>query len=660
MMDDVMPGRHPNFDITRFAPDEQRVLRRMEQMFHLTRGGALTLGKQKSQYNYALIKPTGRMRGIMHTDREIMVVFSPYSEFQARSIDAFDAIVDETIEEYRIEKVVRILISEDRTVAAKAKAMFKSLPDAPIVVPFHLNEFNLSTPESAIISRIREFTFSRDLFSMSSPLKSDLYFYGRSDIINEISSKLSSGENFGLFGLRRSGKTSLIAGVSRALLQRGGASISIDCQSPSIHQLRWNELLRQISLDLKSKFSVAWKVGDAEAYDEKLAAGKFLEDIRAINKQARRPFTAILFDEIERIAPGTASSSHWNDQKDFLLFWQSMRAAFQSASSPIVYLIVGTNPKCIEAVSHSGSDNPLYGNVEKRFISMFSANQVSEMVHELGSIMGVEFDDECKIKLYQDFGGHPFLTRYACSFIAKSAKDRPVTVDRTIYARGVEEYMNESDGYVDSVVGLLQAQYPDEYLMLDYFGHRDLNGFYSLADSDPKLLEHLYGYGILKKGIDGSYFNIGIVERYFEKKERPIELVSLEDRFAEVSNRRNLLEKAVRRHVKMVISVNYPKSKRREKIVSKLVEGRRNAVAGFEFDALLADGASPLYLKELISIILGYWSEFENSIELPKVDFEYHMNCVNSLRNDAHAKDFSNDDFAKIRVSLSDLENIFH
>ena len=659
MMDEVKPGRHPNFEITHFAPEEQRVLRRMEQMFHLTRHGHLKLGQQKSSYNYALIKPAGRMRGILHTDREVMVVFSNYADFQPRSIDAFDAIVDETFEEFRVEKVVRILISGDHSVASKAKSVFQTLPDAPVVVPFHFNEFNLASKESDIIARIREFTFSRDLFSMSSPLKSDLYFYGRSDIINEISSKLSSGENFGLFGLRRSGKTSLIAGVARALTQRGGTSISIDCQSPSVHQLRWNELLRQISLDLKAKFTVQWKVGDVEAYNEKRAAITFLEDIRTINKQAKKPFTAVLFDEIERIAPGTASSEHWNNERDFLLFWQSMRAAFQSASSPIVYLIVGTNPKCIETISQSGSDNPLYGNVEKRFIPMFSSTQVSEMVSDLGAIMGVEFDDECRIKLYQDFGGHPFLTRYACSFIAKATEERPIVVDRTIYARGVEAYTSESDGYVESVVGLLKMQYPDEHLMLGYFGSGDQKSFNLLSTSDPKLLEHLYGYGILKKGIDNSYFNIGIVERYFSKKVRPVELVSAEDRLAEISNRRNLLEKAVRRHVKMVFSVNFPKSKRREKLVAKLIERRRTEVEGFQFDALLAQGASPLYFKELISIILGYWSEFENSIDLGKNDVDYHLNSINSLRNDAHANNLTDQDFEKARVSLTELEKVF-
>jgi len=288
MANEVQPGRHPNFNITIFEPSEQRVLRRMERMFHLTRHGEITVGSQKSNYRYALVKPCGQIRGILHTDREILVVFSSYVEFQARSLDAFDRILEQSSEEFRIEKVARILISGDVSIGKKLRGLFESRPDAPVVIPYHYSEFSLSTLDADIVARVREFTFSRDLFSMSSPLRSELYFYGRSNIINEIASKLASGENFGLFGLRRSGKTSLISGVARALSTRNGASVTIDCQLPSVHQLRWNEVLRHIASELKSTFPVKHKVGNEEAYSTKRAATTFSNDIRVLSKQAKK------------------------------------------------------------------------------------------------------------------------------------------------------------------------------------------------------------------------------------------------------------------------------------------------------------------------------------------------------------------------------------
>jgi hypothetical protein len=652
----LQPGIHPSFDISKFDVADQRVLRRMSQLFHLTREGELRIGAGESRYRYALIKPTNLMQGLLHTDREVMVVFSAYSEFQPRTLDAFDHIVEKTHEEFRIEKVVRILISGDMNVAKKLKDLFKSKPDAPIVVPFHNSEFSTATQDHAISQRIREFTFSRDLFSVSSPLRTDLYFYGRTALINEIVSKLASGENFGLFGLRRSGKTSLVSGVSRALKSRSGHSLTIDCQSPSVHQLRWHELLMHIVQQLRHQYGLNFGSESKDRYNTRNAAESFLKDMRTIKRKLRTEFIAILFDEIERISFGTASSPHWNSDRDFLLLWQSIRAGFQSEASPFTFLVVGTNPSAFERPKILESDNPLFGNVEKRFIPMFTDRQVEEMVDDLGSIMGIAFNAECKTKLFQDFGGHPFLTRHACSFIAREVAKRPVIIDRTTYSSGISAYTTESDSYVDSVVGLLQEEYEDEYEMLKFLGHNDNASFDALATDDPRLLEHLRGYGLVTVGAKAHYFSIGIVEKYFSRKERPAALMTQSGRRTEISKRRNAIEVQLRKYVLQVSTLAFSKRDRRERLLSKLTEVRRHQVAQLELEDIFLGIESPLFFNEINSIVCGHWDIFENSIELSKTEFEYHMSVVNTHRIDAHAKGIGDTDFEKLRVSLACLE----
>jgi hypothetical protein len=106
--DQIGPGIHPNFDISRFPVAHQRVLRRLSQLTHLNRDADIKLGRD-TKYRYALIRPTGQMRGLLHTDREVMVLFSEYPEFQSRTLDAFDRILASNPDEFRIEKVARIL-----------------------------------------------------------------------------------------------------------------------------------------------------------------------------------------------------------------------------------------------------------------------------------------------------------------------------------------------------------------------------------------------------------------------------------------------------------------------------------------------------------------------------------------------------------------------
>ena len=642
--------------MTRFNVAQQRVLRRLSQTMHLTRDGEVELGNS-TKYAYALARPTGQMRGLLHTDREVMLLFSEYPEFQSRTLDAFDRILSYIPDEFRVEKVARILFSDDHAVAPKVKKLFESKPDAPVVVPFYSNEITLSTPDQSIASRIREFTFSRDLFSMSSPLRGDLYFYGRAGLINEICSKLMSGENFGLFGLRRSGKTSIVNGISRAIKIRSGASIIIDCQSPAVHQRRWNELLEHIAKSVKEATGSTVQLTKTHKYSEKDAADSFLRDMRAIKKNSRVEFLALLFDEVERISFGTASSSHWNEDRDFLHFWQAIRSGFQSASSPFSFLIVGTNPSAVEKVKIFESDNPLYGNVEKRFIPMFTSPQVNEMVDDLGAIMGVHIDDECKSRLHTDFGGHPFLTRYACSYISQAVQERPVEVDRTVYALGVNKFKTEANSYVDSIVGLLREEYPEEYEMLRYLGQHDTEGFSVFAESDPSLSEHLIGYGIVARGARSYFFRIGVVERYFETTAKPFYLLDQDSRLAEISTRRNALERDLRELVSQVLRVSFSPRERLEQLLSKLTAARRSAFAGRSFNDLLSSGESPLYFDELKNIILGHWEKFQNFLEMEKAEFEYHMNTINRARADAHAKDIDDQQFEKWRVSVGEISS---
>lgn len=655
-MSELFAGMHPNFRITDFDVPQQRVLRRLAQITHLTRDGAISLGSDTT-YRYALVRPIGQMRGLLHTDREVMVVFSDFLEFQSRTLDAFDRILAEISDEFRVEKVARVLVSGDYSVASKVKKLFESKPDAPVVVPFHFNELTLATTDQQISSRIREFTFARDLFSMSSPLRNDLYFYGRSGIIHEISAKLAAGENFGLFGLRRSGKTSIVHGIARAINARSGSSVVIDCQSPAVHQRRWNELLEYIATAAKSALNSAARISATDKYNQKDAAETFLRDMRAIRKRSKVDFIGILFDEVERISFGTASSEHWNTDRDFLLFWQAIRYGFQSSGSPFSFAIVGTNPSAVERVKIFESDNPLFGNVERRFIPMFTAAQVAEMVDSLGSIMGVRLDDDCKNRLHADFGGHPFLTRHACSYIAGATRDRPTVVDRTTYAVGIDKFKTESTSYVESVVGLLKDEYPDEHEMLKSLGMKDYETFNSFTEDDPTLSEHLEGYGIVARGAKAFYFRIGVVERYFERVAKPTRLLSGEDRIAEISAKRNALERDLRTFIATVFRVSVSGKDRTSSILNKLSTGRRSAFSEMSFDQLLSTGESPLFFDELKAIILGYWDKFSNPLELEKNEFEYHMNTVNRTRADAHAKDIPEETFDKWRVSMSELSS---
>jgi hypothetical protein len=301
MENNTTPGFHREFLIDKFPTEEKNILKHLSNEWYLTNSGS-AIQLAGSKYDYFLMKPTKIFSEMFNLDREIICVLSDYPHFEPRTLDAFDK-VQGLLSELRVEGVCRVLISRDPSTEERIENILKTDPEQPIVIPFTFDELLHHYDDFFIRNRFRKHFYSRDLFSFLSPLKKDLYFFGRSELIQSLINRHRSGEHTGLFGLRKSGKTSIIYAIERALSVNKEQYISIDCESPSIHKMRWNELLYLISREFcKAKGSKA-KLTDEKEYTEKRAAISFEQDILTVFRSKKRSSVLIIFDEVERIAP---------------------------------------------------------------------------------------------------------------------------------------------------------------------------------------------------------------------------------------------------------------------------------------------------------------------------------------------------------------------
>jgi len=119
-----------------------------------------------------------------------------------------------------------------------------------ILVPFAEGECRVTQNEFFLKERFSKYLFHRDLFDMSRPLANKLYFFGRTSFVVEMRDCLKRGENIGLFGLRRTGKTSLLLRLKHLLHQdRSGTIIYVDLEDHALFQLRWWELMYHIAIE---------------------------------------------------------------------------------------------------------------------------------------------------------------------------------------------------------------------------------------------------------------------------------------------------------------------------------------------------------------------------------------------------------------------------
>lgn len=135
--------------------------------------------------------------------------------------------------------------------------------------------------------------------------------------------------------------------------------------------------------------------------------------------------------------------------------------------------------------------------------------------------MGLKFDALISAKLTEDFGGHPFLIRQACSQINKiSGQNRPLIIDKSVYNQAKNDFREQSKEYLEMMIQVLCEWYPDEYEMLCFLAQGDMESFNSFASAHSSYTRHLIGYGLIQKGTSGYSFNFEEVSELLRKNTR--------------------------------------------------------------------------------------------------------------------------------------------
>lgn len=429
-------GINPMVKLHSFQKDERQIIRTLSKTFYVTNGGEEIRLGATSKYRYCLIKPTDLFGEKFNLQREMVVIFSDYRKFEPRTFDAIAEVFNRNKQEFRIDKVCSVIISRDNNVCEEVSRILKSDVEMQVVVPFSYEELYVGNKTALITKRFQEFFYERDLFAFESPLKKDIYFLGRREYVHELISRHNSAENSGVFGLRRSGKTSVLQAVERATKYTDIDCVFVDCQN--LYHFSWYKALYSVISAIKTKQSNVADLDNAKDYTEENANAQFILDLDIILQTSNHDIL-ILFDEIEQITHGLGMKENWKEGDDFVKFWHTIRSCFHKWGHKFTYILAGTNPSAIEQISINKHDNPLFNQLKfDTYLPPFDFASTKEMVNKLGTYMGISFDDMVCAKLTQDFGGHPYLIRHFCSainsYIHENGIEKPILVTNAIYA----------------------------------------------------------------------------------------------------------------------------------------------------------------------------------------------------------------------------------
>lgn len=651
----ITPGINPKVYLSFFPDIEKRIVHNMSKHWYITYSGRIKIGHIR--YLYLLIKPVDYFQELFNIDREIVLIFSPYENFEPRTLDAYSEVYNKH-QKLRLERICSILVSRDNDIENVLVDLLKNDQEAQIVVPFTYDELSKSIDNYFFRNRFKKHFYSRDLFALEAPLKKDLYFFGRTDLVHSLVDRHRSNQVSGLFGLRKTGKTSVIFGVMRALKHINANSAFIDCQNPALHRRTWNKALYYVLNEIKQQNNIDIRIGTEESYTEDKAPLMFEKYIIKMSRKLGDKSILIIFDEIENITPTVSPTKHWCEGKDFVFFWQTLRSLFQKHQQVFSYLIVGTNPLCVEMSKISNIDNPIYAQIPTEYIPRFDVPQTRTMVRRLGRIIGLKFDEILYGKLTEDFGGHPFLIRHVCSVInTLTEKERPVKVGKLVYEKAKKIFIRDYGNYMDMILSVLREHFNDEYEMLRYLARGDEETFAELAKYSRQYTNHLIGYGIIEEDNGKYVFKIDTVEEYIRNidKYKKIELTQ-EEMLSEISERRNKIEKKLRKLCRMQLKAFKGEKEAYQSVMKIIGEKKKRKMRILSYKEIFDDKHTQLYFIELGKIIIKNWECFKNILGPGESEIKSDIEIINKYRSDAHAKEITKNEFKKFRIAIEELE----
>ncbi|HBR3418595.1 TPA: hypothetical protein L9S44_005025, partial [Klebsiella pneumoniae] len=111
----IYPGKHFSVREEHFSQEEKDIINVLSKEFYVTNGGGVITLTSNSKYKYILLRPTDIYIEMFNLDREIIVLFSDYTNFQSRTLDAIEQAAKQ-LSSLRVDKTCCILISKDQDI----------------------------------------------------------------------------------------------------------------------------------------------------------------------------------------------------------------------------------------------------------------------------------------------------------------------------------------------------------------------------------------------------------------------------------------------------------------------------------------------------------------------------------------------------------------
>lgn len=442
-----------------------------------------------------------RIAEMFDTHLEVLCMYTEYETVEPRTLGVLQQRLRR---DARTDPEFAIVFSRDSNLARLAERRRGEFA----MLALNLDEFAVDGRD--LRSRMTEVLTALDHYDFTFPVREPSGFFGRRHELDNLKFALDRGQPVGVFGLRKAGKTSLLNFVQRQRQEAGRRVVRLDMSEVSTADEFRVELLKRTAARVVDsgarlpKLRMLTRDLALKVDGDVLRLG-WLDELGSLLTALPSPLELII-DEIDQAYPDRSSLDQDEAQGLFVALTQ-LRGLIQRRDSEqqngLVILCAGVDPAIFERPLIGHKDNLLYKMVRLEFLAPMDREEMAEMVRGLGKRMALRYRDKGAIDfLFAEYGGHPLLTRKACSTATDKRPKDAVPWDvptSALESAAAQRGRNTPAEQAADVLESFREWFPEEAELLRLLWSDDESDRATareLLDEDALSGEHIKSYGL--------------------------------------------------------------------------------------------------------------------------------------------------------------------
>jgi len=453
----------------------------------------------------ALVRFSGAIEAGFGFTREVMLFYGPHNDLQARTFEA----------------AVRELSNPHRSVTPDT--FFMWAPDLRLRIK--LNDWStpsrlaipmLVDPEDQLgfITLLRDYIYDRDLFYVTTPVHG-ASFFGRRTLLQSLRDDVFNQRVTGLFGLRKSGKTSILVQLAEDLKQDGVVTVLMDLEPfPSPPEDPTDDILadlrRRLIVELKGRHLRTQELSELNQRPSILELKNALQELlKRLEHDGHR--VLLFLDEIEYLTPSDRIDIAEGDMPRVAQMLAAFRSLVQETSN-FTFILSGLTSAIVEGGRLYGRPNPLFSWAKSVYVSPLTREEADDLAATVGAKMGIQIQTGALEALHEASGGHAFLYRNLSSAVVRRLPrdDFQRVMTQSAVLTELAEWTSRIRGNIEEMIQYVKRYYATEAVMLELLMD-DPSGFLELLPTESRAVRRLLDLGLIHQ-VDGQFETSVVLE----------------------------------------------------------------------------------------------------------------------------------------------------